>query len=261
MRRALLLIVAALTLAACKVDATVHITMRPDGGGSIALTVVADQQVVQQAPGLAADLKFDDATAAGWQVDGPTDTADGGVEVTLTHDFTTAEEATALLRSLNGNGGPLHDVAITRTVTTQKLTTALTGALRVEGGVDAFADPDVLAAIGGSPYADNIAATGLGPNDVITFTITADLPGEATTPGVGTKATGGGLTFTVPMDGTTVDLGSVFTQQQGRPSTGWGLIAKIAFGLLIAWLVLAAAFILFVANARRKRAMRRPNYR
>ena len=84
MRRALLLIVAALTLAACKVDATVHITMRPDGGGSIALTVVADQQVVQQAPGLAADLKFDDATAAGWQVDGPTDTADGGVEVTLT---------------------------------------------------------------------------------------------------------------------------------------------------------------------------------
>lgn len=261
MRRALLLIVAALALTACKVDAVVHVSMRPDGSGNVTLTVTADQQVVQQAPGLAADLKFEDAIAAGWLVEGPTDTADGGLQVVLTHDFVSAEEATALLRSLNGTGGPLHDVAITRTVTDKEITTAFTGALRVDGGVDAFADPAVLAAIGGTPYADNIAATGLAPNDVITFTITADLPGNATTPGVGTEANGGGLRFSVPMDGTTVDLGSVFVQQQGRPSSGWGLIAKVAFGLLVVWLVLAAGFILFVANARRQRAMRRGTYR
>ena len=39
----------------------------------------------QQAPGLAADLRFDDAVAAGWVVEGPTATADGGLTVTLRH--------------------------------------------------------------------------------------------------------------------------------------------------------------------------------
>jgi hypothetical protein len=259
MRRALLLLAAALTLTACKVDAAVDVSMRPDGSGKVTLTVTADQDVVHQAPDLAADLKFDDATAAGWTVDGPVDTDVGGLQVVLTHEFATVEEATALLRSLNGTGGPLHDVTVTRTITKSEITTVLSGALRVDGGVDAFADPEVLAAIGGTPYADAIAATGLGPNDVITFRLTTDLPGKATTPGAGTLVDGtdDALSWSVPMDGTTVDLSSIFVQKQGRPSSTWGTIATLAFGALVVWCLLAGAFILFVANARRAKAMRR----
>ena len=257
MQRALLLIAAALTLTACKVDASVDIAMKPDGTGSITLTVTADQQVVQQASGLADDLRFDDAKAAGWQITGPTNTSDGGLQVVLVHDFATAEEATALLRSLNGSGGPMHDVAITRSVTDKEITTALTGVLRVDGGLDAFADADVLKAIGGTPYADNITAAGVGPNDVVTFTITAALPGSPTNAGAGTAATAGGLQWGAPMDGASVDLSSVFVQAQGRPSSGWGLVATISMALLIIWCVLAIGFIAFVARARRQRAMRR----
>lgn len=264
MRRALLLIAAAFTLTACKVDATVEVSMRPDGSGAIVLTVVADQELVQNAPDLAADLRFDDAVAAGWVVEGPVDTDVGGLQVVLRHDFASVEEATALLRSLNGSSGPLRDVTITRNVTDEEVTTVLSGALRVDGGVGAFADTDVLAAVGGVPYADAIADADLTPNDAITFRLTADLPGEATSVGAGTLVdeSADALTWTVPMDGTSVDLSSVFVVPQGRPASAWGTVAKVALGVLVLWCLLAGGFILFVVNARRQRAaQRRRSYR
>ena len=59
------------------------------------------------------------------------------------------------------------------------------------------------------------------------------------------------------MDGTTVDLASVFLHPQGRPSSTWGPIAMLAFGALVLWCIAAGGFILFVANARRAKAIRR----
>ena len=69
MRRLLALVVVALALTACKVDTTVDVTVNADGSGVITLTAVADADVVAQAPGLAEDLRFDDAIAAGWVLD------------------------------------------------------------------------------------------------------------------------------------------------------------------------------------------------
>ena len=271
MRRAFALLVAALALTACKVDTTVDVTVSADGTGVITLTAVADADVVTQAPGLAEDLRFDDAVAAGWVLTPPAATELGGLEVVLTHSFTTVEEATLLLQSINGPGGPLHDVVITRTVTADDITTTLAGTLRVDGGIDAFADPDVLAAIGGSPYADNIAATTLRPTDVVTFTFTADLPGSATavatssTPTDSTTAdstTPGAtgersLAWSVPLDGTGADLATTSVLAQGTPSSVWGTIATIALVALLAWCVIAVAFIAFVARARKLRDQRR----
>ena len=121
MRRTLLLLAAAFALTACKVEASVDVSMKPDGSGAITLTVVADAELVSKAPNLAADLRFEDATAAGWVLDGPTPTDTGGLQVVLTHDFDTVEEATALLRSLNGSSGPLQSVTITRSVTEKEV--------------------------------------------------------------------------------------------------------------------------------------------
>lgn len=258
MRHLLALVVAALALTACKVDTTVDVTVKADGTGVITLTAVADADVLAQAPGLAEDLRFDDAIAAGWVLTPPAATDTGGLEVVLTHEFATVEEATALLQSINGVGGPLHDVALTRTVTDDDITTSLTGTLRVDGGIDAFADPDVLAAIGGSPYADNIAATGLRPTDVVTFTFNADLPGESTTPATDTVDGEQALTWSVPLDGTTADLTTSTVLAQGTPSSIWGTVATIALIVLIAWCVVAVAFIAFVSRARKQRAQRHP---
>lgn len=257
-RRVLALLFVAFALAACKVDATVDVAVQPDGSGVITLHAVADAELVQQAPGLAEDLRFDDAVAAGWQVAGPTDTAEGGLEVTVTHDFATVQEATALLQSLNGPDGPLHDVVIGRTVTDEAITTTLTGNVRVANGLDAFADPDVLAAIGGSPYADDLAAANLRPSDVMTFTFTADLPGDPVTAASVSAATAEPtLSWTVPLDGTTADLATTTVLAQGSTSSVWGTVADVALIVLIAWVILAVGFIAFVAKARRDRARRR----
>ena len=78
MRRGLI-VIAVIFLAACHVDTTVDIKMHSDGSGTITVTAIADADVVNQAPGLADDLRFDDAVAAGWTVTGPTSTSDGGL--------------------------------------------------------------------------------------------------------------------------------------------------------------------------------------
>lgn len=258
-RRVLFVLLAALALAACKVDTRVDVAVQPDGTGTITLTAVADAELVQKTPGLAEDLRFDDVTAAGWTVDGPTPTADGGLKVTIAHPFATVEEATALLQSLNGPDGPLHGVVIGRTVTADDITTTLSGTLSVSNGLDAFADPDVLAAIGGSPYAADLAASNLRPADVVTFTFAADLPGtitSSTVPGT-TPAGQTGSVWSVPLDGTTADIATTSVLSQGSGGGIWGIVAKVALYALIAWVVLAVAFIAFVAQARRARAQRR----
>lgn len=271
-RRVLLVIVAALALAACKVDTTVDVVVQPDGSGTITLTAVADADLVAKAPGLAEDLRFDDVEAAGWTVDGPTPTEAGGLQVVVSHPFATVQEATALLQSLNGPDGPLHDVVIGRTVTDDDITTTLTGSIRVSNGLDAFADPDVLAAIGGSPYADDLAAANLRPADVLTFTFTADLPGEAvvdpsstvantaaevTTDGTAAERDGDVHVWSVPLDGTTADLATTSVLAQGGGGGVWGTVATVALVAMVAWLLFAVGFILMVAKARRDRARRR----
>ena len=264
-RRAPALLLAAFALAACRVDTTVNVSVRPDGSGTITVTAVADAELVKKTPGLAADLRFDDVAAAGWQIDGPTATDAGGLRVAVSHTFSTTDEATALLTSLNGNDGPLHAVSLARTARHGKVTTRLTGTLRVANGLDAFADPQVLAAIGGSPYATDLAAANLRPTDVLTFTLTADLPGDpvtsATRPTGTTGAAGSTptqtLSWTVPMDGTSADLGTTAVLDTSSDTSVWGTVATAAFIGLIAWTVLALGFVLFVAKARRDRALRR----
>ena len=257
MRKVIAVLLAAVALTACKIDTTVDLQVNSDGSGVITLTAVADAGVVAQAPGLADDLRFDDATAAGWTVDGPTATGDGGLTLKVTHTFANVTEATALLRSINGPGGPLHDVVVTRSVAGNELTTAIAGTLRVDGGVDAFADPEVLAAVGGSPYADDIAATGLRPTDVLTFTFTADLPGVAATVGGGSTSEATGLSWSVPLDGTAADLATTSLLTQGGSSSTWSTVASVALVALIAWCLLAIAFIIAVVRARRAREQRR----
>ncbi len=82
------------------------------GFGPRDLTPEGTRRVIdREAPGLAEDLRFDDAVAAGWTVEGPTATADGGLGVVLAHPVTSAAEATNLLASLGPPFSELADVA------------------------------------------------------------------------------------------------------------------------------------------------------
>lgn len=251
LRRTAIAVCSLLALGACKVDVTVHVDVAADGSGTVTVIAIADADVVAQAPDLAEDLVFDDAVAAGWTVTGPTATAAGGLRVELTHGFATVAEATALLQSINGASGPLHDMLLTRVASDSQVTTFFTGTLRVDGDLQAFADSDLLAAIGGSPYVDVIRDQGQVPMDAVSFTLTADLPGEAVAENSTTQ-------WSAPLDGTTLDVAATTAFAQGGSSV-WSTVSTIAFVALVAWILMAAAFIVFVARARRRRARSAPN--
>jgi phosphatidylinositol mannoside-binding LppM-like protein len=249
MRRALI-VIAVMLLAACRVDTTVDISMGADGAGTITVTAVADADVIEQAPGLAQDLRFDDAETAGWTVSDPADTADGGLQVRLTHTFADPEEATALLQSINGSGGPLHGMTLTRVVDDGGTSVSLAGSLRIDG-LAAFSDPDVLAKIGATPYAEQIAAANLSPNNAVGVTVRATLPGKIAS-ATGTVE-GGSVSWIVPLDGSPLDLTTTAVDDHGTAKI-WGIAAGVALIALVVWCVVAAAFIAWVMQQRKRRA-------
>ena len=245
--------IAVMLLTACHVDATVDIAVEADGSGTITITAIADADVVSQAPGLAEDLRFDDAEAAGWTVTAPVATADGGLQIELSQEFANPEEATALLQSINGSGGPLHGVVLSRGIDERGTIVSLTGSLRIDG-LAAFADPDVLAAIGATPYAEQVAASNSSPNQAVGVTVRAELPGKITSP-TGTVENGT-VSWIVPLDGSQVDLGTTATDDHGSARI-WGVASNVALIALVGWCIVAAAFITWVVRQRKRRVHHR----
>jgi hypothetical protein len=241
-------------VAGCRVDVTVDLVFGEDGTGELTVRAVADAEVVQQAPGLADDLRFDDAVAAGWVVEGPTATDTGGLAITLRHPVTSAEEASNLLASL---GPPFDGVRLERTPSPDGEETAvvLSGQLTLPAGFDSFADADLLAAVGGTPYADDLAAAGATPEGSMSMGLRAELPGEVE------ETTGreedGSLAWDAPLDGTSAAV-TARTVQRPADGGGWAsALSAIALVLLVVWVAAAAAFIVSVARARSRRARAR----
>lgn len=256
------LLACVVALSACRIDTAVSVTMAADGSGTIRVEAVADAAVVEKAPGLAEDLRFDDATANGWSVEGPAATDTGGLRVVLSRPFASVDEANLLLRSINGENGPLRGVSFERvggvdadgTPDDSDSTVLLKGQLGVTGGVDAYADPEVLAALGASPYADDLAAAGVQSNDAVTFRLDIDVPGDVTAGGTGATDTDGVLSWTAPVDGSTLDLATTFDVSSGGGGF-WGLVSTAAFTLFVVWCVAATAFIAFVMRTRQQRRL------
>lgn len=241
----------------CRVDLVVGVTMVENGSGTIEVTATADADVVGQAPGLAQDLRFDDLEGAGWSITGPAVTDAGVLTVTMTHPFARPEEATALLASLNGADGPFQRMQLVRTEDDDAVTYALTGVGRVNSGVAVFTDPDLLGAVGATPYVDQIAAAGLSPSEAVGIVFGIDLPGTVETSSTDpeTEATSSavqGPTWTIPLDGSSVDLSATSTLSLDGDAT-WSVVATVLLVALIVWLVAAGAFIAFVVRARRRR--------
>jgi hypothetical protein len=243
MRRLIALVAAAIVITGCRVDTAIDVAVKPDGSGVITVTATADKAVVDQAPGLARDLRFDDAEKAGWVNDRVSTPSSGGLQVVLHHDFTSAREATALLREVTGANGPLHGVEITRTSSSDGVVTELHGTLRVDGGLDAFADPDLLKAIGATPYANDIEAAGLTPSKAVTVAFTAELAGAKP------------VSFSVPLDGSAIELSTTGRLVAGGASN-WGVAATVLLVAFIGWCLAAGGFVVWVARQRRLRRHR-----
>lgn len=255
----LLLAACVLLLTACRLDVTVDVQMEADGTGTVSVEAVADAELVEQMPDLVDDLKLDDAIANGWTVEGPTPLEGGGMSITLVHAFHSAEELASVLNSI---GPPLTNMQAARTLDPDDpdgpTTNAVDGALVLPSGFESFADAALVEAVGGQPFGEQIAASGLTPAEAMSFTFRVSLPGELVSSETGTEVGDGVIEWTAPLDGSSVPLMTQTVQRPAGSGSSWAEpVSNVALVLLVIWLVVAVAFIVFVTVARRSKRRRR----
>lgn len=254
-RRILALCVCAIALASCRVDVTVDMTVEPDGTGTITMVATADAELVAAVPNIGDELATDDIAAAGWVIEGPTPTPDGGLMISLTHNFFSDEEATNLLNSL---GPPFNQMDMVRNTAGDDTTTRLSGLLGLSDGFEAFADDDLIAAVGSLPFADQIEAGGATPATSMSAVIRATLPGDIDAEQTnGTRLDDGRLEWTVPLDGTILEWRALSVQSPGDNRWWARPLSVVALVALVAWVAFMAVFIGYVAIMRWRRAHHR----
>lgn len=181
------------------------------------------------------------------------------MSIRLVHEFHSAEELASVLNSI---GPPLVDMQAARTTDPNdpdgQTTNAIDGTLVLANGFESFADAALVEAVGGQPFGAQIAASGLTPEQAMSFTFRVSLPGELVSSETGTEVGGGVIEWAAPLDGTSVDLLTQTVQRPAGSGNSWARpVSNIAFVLLVVWLVLSIAFIVFVVVARRSKRKRR----
>lgn len=190
-RRARVLpLVAALVVAAaaCRVDATVDLTMAEDGSGEVVVTVALDADAAARVPDLADDLRVRDLEATGWEVAGPDPADDGGVTIVARKPFATPEQGRAVLREVGGRGGILRAIELRRDHTFGETIWTFGAGLDLSAGLGTFSDEDLDAVLGSDTFGLDQAALeaqlGEPLADTLRVSVTATLPeGEFTTNG------------------------------------------------------------------------------
>jgi hypothetical protein len=255
-RRVLALCVCAVALASCRIDLNVDVSIEPDGTGTITLVATADAEVLAAVPTLADELATDDIIAAGWTIDGPTTLPDGGLTITLSHDFASDVEATNLLNSI---GPPFNQMSMTRNTNGEDTTTRLAGLLGLPDGFESFADEDLVAAVGSMPFSEQIAASGATPESSINAVLRATLPGQIQGDETnGIELGDNRLEWIVPNDGTIADARAVSLQSPGDDRWWARPLSIVALIALIAWVAFMTLFIGYVLYARWQRTRRQP---
>jgi hypothetical protein len=256
LRRVLVVCACAIALAGCRLDVAVEMVVEPDGTGTISVVLVADGGVVAEVPTIAEELATDDIVAAGWTVSEPAPMPDGGLSVALSHGFVSPEDATNLLNSL---GPPFAQMSMVRTVDGDSTTTRVTGLLGLPNGFETFADPELIAAVGSVPFAQQLEASGATPPSSMSAILRLTLPGvvdDAETNGE--PAANGVLQWTAPLDGTILEMRAVSTQSPGTGQWWARPVSILALLALIGWVAVSAAFIGYVAWVRYQRTRTGP---
>ena len=270
--RWLLLGVLILVLAsACRVDARVDIEVVGDGSGTVTLTVVADAEAVALIPDAPDGLRFDDLTAAGWTVDGPTLDGSGALTLIASKPFPQASALPGVLAEIAGEGVVFVDVVLLKEHSFDRVgrspaTTdyTLTGAIESEFDLDAFGDeflPDGIPPLG----QDGLSIRGDFDGsfeDALGLTLRVRLPDvvESTT---GTLDDGW-VVWTVSYGDERIELDASSSVDDILPRV-WATVTLVAVIMLS--LVLAARLASFILaklrtpKGRRRRDVRRRQHR
>ncbi|HEV8205526.1 MAG TPA: hypothetical protein VGR04_02410 [Acidimicrobiia bacterium] len=154
MRRLLVVVVACLLLAGCKVDTSLTINVHDDGSGSVRVRVALDADAVQNAQaggGMLEDrVRLGDLQAGGWTVTPWRRAPDGSATVSLRKNFANAGDLAGVIAELSGKDGPLRRVTLERNrgfLSTEYKVTGAADLSKLTAGI--ADDPEVVAQLTG----------------------------------------------------------------------------------------------------------------
>jgi uncharacterized protein len=255
-RLVLLGVLVALTATACQVRTTVAVDVADDGSGTVEVAVGLDGDAVGRLPDLdddgrstVADLaglvRTADLAAAGWQVSNPAadpSADDGIVWIRATKSFGTPEEAGRVLGEVTGTDGPLRDLRVDRHDSFGRTRFTFEGTADLSGGLEAFGDEGLAAALDGEVLGQDAAAIeaelGRPLADMFSLEISADLPGDSTA-----------AVWAPVLGGPPVEMASTGTVRD------WWVLALATLAVACG---LALVIVLLVRVLRRGRARGRP---
>jgi len=241
---------AVIGLAGCGVGTGIDVAVRPDGSGTVGVTVSVDREAQAQIGDLAGQLQSADLAQAGWAVSGPVAGLDGAQTVTATKAFKQPSEVGADMASLAGSGPPAsrpfrltlsRRTGLFHTATTLRGTIDLTCGVSCFGdealrrqlgssvGVDPGAVADQAAANGASPGAANGASPGAAAAQTLSFAFMVHLPGPARASGGATVQ--GGTVIWRPVLGRRLALSASsesFNRGTADVVAGAGVVVMVA---------------------------------
>jgi len=151
-----------------------------NGSGTVDVAVVLDEEAAARIPDFTTILRLDDLRDAGWEIDGPSDTVDDGIEISATKTFDGPEQLQTVLDEITGANGALRDFTVTRVPEFAQVDLDLAGTVDLSRGVAMFTDAELAESLEGLPLGidiDELEAE-IGPvEDAVDITFTARLPG------------------------------------------------------------------------------------
>ena len=193
----LALLVVVLASAGCQIRTEVGVDVEEDGSGIVSVSVGLDDDAMRRVPGLEQELRLDDLRATGWEITGPTLESDGFTWIRGTKPFDTPEEAGEVLAEVAGENGPFRDFAVTRERAFARTDFGFRGTVDFTGGLEAFGDEALAAALDGEPLGEDVAAIeeriGAAIDEAFTFRVAVRLPGDVTSSNAPTTADNGAV--------------------------------------------------------------------
>jgi hypothetical protein len=259
-------ILVALLTVGCRMEIGLTIDLGADGSGQVLVEIIADPALTAALPPGADLVLVDDARQAGWSIEGPAPTDDGGLRVLMTKTTTSMEEIASAIADI---GPPLSvtslerradtkDELISQIVSEFSLSATLPNGDQTEGFA-AFSDPELTSVLGGLPFGQELLASGAAPSTSIGFTLEISAAGQISQHSgqmISQNEDRSVVRWSVPMDGSTTEIS--MTTVQRPDGTAWaGAMSTLLLAVLLLWVIASGAFITWVILARRRRAQAR----
>jgi beta-phosphoglucomutase-like phosphatase (HAD superfamily) len=237
-RALLVLVLAALALAGCRVDTTVRVQADERGAGTVDVRVVLDADAVAHlGTNPWQQLKVEDARAAGWALEGPT--VDG--DRTVFHArkaFAAPSALPAVMAEVFGTDGLVANAGLVRQRDFGRTKWTFTATIDPSRGPQALSDAQVTALVGGQPLGRSLDAlqqeSGTSLTDAAHLTLAVSLPGEVSSNAV--TADGGAPAWSATFANAPVAIVASGTTTDASARL-WIAVAAVAVGLLVLLLI------------------------